>query len=133
MSTDDPLPPGTEQRIAQFAELVATAIANAESRAELTASRARVVTTADESRRRIQRDLHDGAQQRLVHTVITLKLLKSVAPGGASAALADEALRSAEQATTSWSPKRSRTWSSTRARRSRTSVSTTTGARWWWR
>jgi signal transduction histidine kinase/ketosteroid isomerase-like protein len=99
MSTDDPLPPGTEHRVAQFAELVATAIANAESRAELTASRARVVTTADESRRRIQRDLHDGAQQRLVHTVITLKLLKTIVGGGANAALVDEALHSAEQAT----------------------------------
>jgi len=57
------------------------------------------VTTADESRRRIQRDLHDGAQQRLVHTVITLKLLKSIAGDGTNVALVDEALRSAEQAT----------------------------------
>ena len=62
--------------MAQFTELVATAIANAESRAELAASRARVVATADETRRRIERDLHDGAQQSLVHTVITLKLAK---------------------------------------------------------
>jgi signal transduction histidine kinase len=56
----------TDARIAEFTELVGTAIANATSRAELTASRARVVAAADETRRRIERDLHDGAQQRLV-------------------------------------------------------------------
>jgi GAF domain-containing protein len=61
-----PLPPDTEARLADFAELVATAIANAEARGELMASRARIVTAADEARRRIERDLHDGAQQRLV-------------------------------------------------------------------
>jgi signal transduction histidine kinase len=64
----------TEARIGEFTELVATAIANAEARDELIASRARIVAAADEARRRIQRDLHDGAQQRLVHTIVTLKL-----------------------------------------------------------
>jgi signal transduction histidine kinase len=59
-------PPGSEHRLLQFTELVATAVANAESRAELMASRARVVDASDEARRRIQRDLHDGVQQRLV-------------------------------------------------------------------
>jgi PAS domain S-box-containing protein len=59
-------PPGSEDRLLQFTELLATAIANAQSRAELTASRARVVDAADEARRRIERDLHDGVQQRLV-------------------------------------------------------------------
>jgi signal transduction histidine kinase len=54
--------------------LVATAIANAEGRAELTASRARIVTSADETRRRIVRDLHDGAQSRLVQTILSLEL-----------------------------------------------------------
>jgi signal transduction histidine kinase len=68
------LPPGTEHRLAAFTELVATAIANAQSRAELEASRARLVTEADAARRRVVRDLHDGAQQRLVHSVITLEL-----------------------------------------------------------
>lgn len=62
----------------QFAELVAVAISNAQSRSELAASRARVIAAADESRRQIQRDLHDGAQQRLVHTVLRLKLAKAV-------------------------------------------------------
>ena len=61
------------QRLAEFAELVATAIANAESRAELTASRARIVAAADQTRRRIERDLHDGAQQRLVALALQLR------------------------------------------------------------
>ena len=68
------LPADTESRIGEFTELVATAIANIEARSELAASRARIVAAADEERRRVVRDLHDGAQQRLVHTVITLKL-----------------------------------------------------------
>ena len=67
-------PADTEERMAKFAELLETAIANADSRDQLTASRARLVTEADEARRRVVRDLHDGAQQRLVHTIVTLKL-----------------------------------------------------------
>jgi signal transduction histidine kinase len=89
-----------EDRMSQFTDLVATALANAESRAELAASRARVVTTADETRRQIERDLHDGAQQRLVHAVITLKLaLRSLgdAPG---TELVQEGLENAERANT---------------------------------
>jgi signal transduction histidine kinase len=70
----EPLPAGTELRVASFAELIATAVANATARAELVASRARIVTAADEARRRLARDLHDGAQQRLVSTVISLQL-----------------------------------------------------------
>jgi signal transduction histidine kinase len=70
----DDAPQDTESRMAQFAELVATAISNLQARADLAASRARVVAAADDERRRVVRDLHDGAQQRLVHTVITLKL-----------------------------------------------------------
>jgi signal transduction histidine kinase len=73
-TTDEhPLSPDTEARLASFTELVATAIANAESLAELTASRARVVAAADETRRRIERDLHDGAQQHLVSLSLTLQ------------------------------------------------------------
>ena len=60
------LPFGTEGRLEKFTELVATAIANAESRSELAASRRRIVAASDEARRRIERDLHDGTQQRLV-------------------------------------------------------------------
>jgi signal transduction histidine kinase len=66
-------PADTEERLAGFTELVATALANAEAQAALTASRARIVTTADTTRRRIERDLHDGAQQRLVSLALHLR------------------------------------------------------------
>ncbi|GAA3421483.1 GAF domain-containing protein [Streptosporangium vulgare] len=65
-SAREPRFEGVEERIMDFTELVATAISNAQARADLAASRARVVAAADETRRRIERDLHDGAQQRLV-------------------------------------------------------------------
>jgi signal transduction histidine kinase/HAMP domain-containing protein len=80
-STSDVLPPrGTEERLADFTDLVATAIANAEARAELTTSRARIVATADDTRRRIERDLHDGAQQRLVSLALQLRGAQAGAP-----------------------------------------------------
>jgi GAF domain-containing protein len=69
---DEPLPADTEARLAGFTELVATAIADAEAQDALTASRARIVATADATRRRIERDLHDGAQQRLVSLALHL-------------------------------------------------------------
>ena len=69
----DPFPGDTESRLMGFAELVATAISNAVARAELNASRARIVTAADEARRRIEHDLHDGAQQRLVSLALELR------------------------------------------------------------
>jgi signal transduction histidine kinase len=75
-----PFPPDTEAQIAEFTELVATAVANAESRAELAASRARVVAAADEARRRIERDLHDGTQQRLVTLGLRLRAAEALAP-----------------------------------------------------
>ena len=94
------LPLDVEARLGSFTALVATAVANAESRAALAASRARIVAAADEGRRRIERDLHDGAQQRLVHAVIVLKLaLRALSDAEANAAeLVTEALRHAEQA-----------------------------------
>ena len=94
------LPTDIEQRLGSFTELVATAVANAESRAALAASRARIVAAADESRRRIERDLHDGAQQRLVHAVIVQKLaLRALSNGEPNAGdLVAEALRYTEQA-----------------------------------
>jgi hypothetical protein len=58
----------------RFAELLETAIANAESRAALAASRARIVATADETRRRIERNLHDGTQQQLVSLILELRV-----------------------------------------------------------
>jgi signal transduction histidine kinase len=75
-----PLPPATEPRLVEFTEIVATAIANAESRVQLTASRARVVAAGDEMRRRIERDLHDGAQQRLVSLALELRLARESVP-----------------------------------------------------
>ncbi len=76
----DPLPPDTEARIVEFAELVATAIAAATTRAELIASRARIVAAADDARRRLERDIHDGAQQRLVSLGLKLRLTEESVP-----------------------------------------------------
>ena len=70
----------TEARLASFTELVATAIANAESRADLAASRVRIVAAADESRRRIERDLHDGVQQRLVSLGLMVRSAQATVP-----------------------------------------------------
>ena len=72
-----PFPPGTDDQLADFTELVATAVGNAQSRAELAASRARIVAAADETRRQIERDLHDGTQQRLVSLGLDLRLAQS--------------------------------------------------------
>jgi signal transduction histidine kinase len=79
-SQPDPLPAGSEDRVANFTELVGTAIANADSRAELTASRARIVTASDEARRRLERDLHDGVQQRLVSLALMLRAAQDRVP-----------------------------------------------------
>jgi PAS domain S-box-containing protein len=72
----DPLPAGTERRLASFAELIGTAISNATTRSELIGSRARIVEAAYEQRRRIVRDLHDGAQQRFVQAIMALQLAR---------------------------------------------------------
>jgi signal transduction histidine kinase len=69
----EPLAEETESRLMGFAELVATTISNAVARAELNASRARIVAAADEARRRIERDMHDGAQQRLISLALELR------------------------------------------------------------
>jgi signal transduction histidine kinase len=66
VSAKRPLPPDADERLEKFTELVATAVSNIETRRELNASRVRVVAAADETRRRLERDLHDGIQQRLV-------------------------------------------------------------------
>jgi signal transduction histidine kinase len=82
--TAQPLPRDTEERLAEFTDLVATAIANAEGRAELDASRARIVATADATRRRIERDLHDGAQQQLVSLALEVRAVQAGTPEGMS-------------------------------------------------
>jgi signal transduction histidine kinase len=74
------LPTGAEERIAKFADLIAIAISNADARAQLTASRARVVAAADEARRRLERDLHDGIQQGLVSLALALREAEAMAP-----------------------------------------------------
>jgi PAS domain S-box-containing protein len=95
------LPDRIEERLAKFTELVATTISNSASRDELAASRARIVAAADAERRRVVRDLHDGAQQRLVHTTLTLKQARLALQDDAdeAPALVTEALDQAEQAT----------------------------------
>ena len=79
-STDELLPFGTEGRLEKFTELLATAIANAESRSELAASRRRIVAASDQARRRIERDLHDGTQQRLVSLGLAARTAEADVP-----------------------------------------------------
>jgi len=78
-SGQGPLPPDTERRMAEFTDLVATAVANAQNRAELISSRTRIVAASDEARRRIERDLHDGAQQSLLALALRLRWVAAVA------------------------------------------------------
>jgi signal transduction histidine kinase len=82
-SRSEPLPVGTEARLTGFTELAATALANAEAQAALTASRARIVAAADQTRRRLERNLHDGAQQRLVLLALHLRAVQATLPPGA--------------------------------------------------
>jgi PAS domain S-box-containing protein len=98
-SQSEPPPPDTESRLSEFTDLIATAISNAEARTELDASRTRLLTAADDARRRVVRDLHDGAQQRLVHSIIKLKLAKRALRRKEPKAelLVEEALAQAEQ------------------------------------
>jgi GAF domain-containing protein len=99
--TDDaPLQPGAESRIAEFTKLVATAISNVQAWSDLAASRRRIVAAADNERRRVVRDLHDGAQQRLVHTLITLKLARQALEEDANEVprLVAEAINQAQEA-----------------------------------
>jgi signal transduction histidine kinase len=77
------LPADSEQRMLDFTELVSTAIADADSRSELAASRARIVAASDEARRRVERDLHDGVQQRLVSLALELRAAQSALPPAA--------------------------------------------------
>ena len=79
-STDGPLPDRAEDRLAAFTELLGTAIANTQSRAELSASRARIVAAADQTRRRLERDLHDGIQQRLVSLALKARTIEMMTP-----------------------------------------------------
>jgi signal transduction histidine kinase len=93
-------PADAERRMAEFTELVGTAISNIQAREDLAGSRARIAAAADDERRRVVRDLHDGAQQRLVHSIITLKLARRALPPDDEPAseLVGEALDQAQRA-----------------------------------
>lgn len=90
-----PDPDDTAERLLAFTELVAMAVANTESRAQLAASRARVVAAADETRRRIERDLHDGTQQRLISLALELRAAQARVPPE-QRSLADQWSRTAQ-------------------------------------
>jgi PAS domain S-box-containing protein len=77
IASEDPLPPDTETRLGAFGELVSLAVASAQARTDLIASRARVVRAGDEQRRRLERNLHDGAQQRFVSAVLKVRLARA--------------------------------------------------------
>jgi signal transduction histidine kinase len=81
-STFEPLPEDTEKRMLDFTDLLVTAIVNAESHAKLEASRARVLAAADATRRLIERDLHNGIQQRLVSLMLELRAVEAEPPAG---------------------------------------------------
>ena len=87
LRSSDPIPLETEERLVAFTDLAATAIANAESRRQLVSSRARIVAAADGARQRIERDLHDGAQQRLVSLVLQLREARATMPQQVAAQL----------------------------------------------
>jgi signal transduction histidine kinase len=87
--SNEPFPANTESQIARFTDLVATAVANAESREQLAASRARVVAAADEARQRFERNLHDGAQQRLVSLAFRLRITRDGVPPELASVRAD--------------------------------------------
>jgi signal transduction histidine kinase len=93
----EPFPVDAEQRISYFAELAAQALANAQAREELAASRARIVAAGDLERRRLERNLHDGAQQRLVSLALMLRLAARRHPDDADLLRAGEELSSALQ------------------------------------
>src|SRR5207253_2406924 len=84
----DAFPAGAEIRLRSFADLTAQSIANERAQAELRASRARIVQSADEARRRLERNLHDGAQQRLVSVSLALRLVEQMLESDASTAQA---------------------------------------------
>jgi GAF domain-containing protein len=88
-TSDEPFAPDTEERLGRFRELVATFISNAIMREELAASRARVIAAADDARRRIERDLHDGAQQQLVTLAVALRRAQAKIPSASAQLRAD--------------------------------------------
>jgi PAS domain S-box-containing protein len=95
IASERPLPPDSVNRLGGFCELASLAVASAQARADLIASRARLVQAGDEQRRRLERNLHDGAQQRLVS--VALKLRVARARLGEQPEVADALLQDAAQ------------------------------------
>jgi signal transduction histidine kinase len=93
IASEDPLPPDGEERLGAFCELASLAVASAQARADLIASRTRLVKAGDEQRRRLERNLHDGAQQRFVSVVLKLRLARArlASDPNATAELLDDA------------------------------------------
>jgi PAS domain S-box-containing protein len=77
LQEDEIIPPATEHRLRAFAELVGLAVASADARNEVSESRRRIVEASDTERRRLERNLHDGAQQRLVAFALGLRVAQS--------------------------------------------------------
>jgi PAS domain S-box-containing protein len=98
IGSEDPLPPEAEHRLGAFCELVSLAVASAQAREDLIASRARLVVVGDEQRRRLERNLHDGAQQSLVSVALKLRLARAQLPARPEVAgtLLDDAMRELE-------------------------------------
>ena len=88
IASAEPLPAGTEARLGAFCELVSLAVASAQAREDLSASRARLVKAGDEQRRKLERNLHDGAQQRLVSLALTIRLARRQLESNAEAVAA---------------------------------------------
>jgi signal transduction histidine kinase len=94
------LPPESESRLAAFCELVSLAVASAQARTDLQASRARLVASADSERRRLERNLHDGAQQRMVSLALSLQMARAKIDKSptSAAAILEEATKELDQA-----------------------------------
>ncbi len=140
-----------EQRLAGFAELLALALESADARAQLNASRARILEAAFTERRRLERNLHDGAQQRLVALAIQLRMLEKPArrararrsagarrhgrarPGARGAARARPRPASGRARTTAGSPLRWRRWPPARRSRSASRACRPSGSTSRWR
>jgi signal transduction histidine kinase len=98
---DEPLPPDSEHQLGDFTELVGLAVANAAAKRQATESRVRIVEAADEARRRLERDLHEGTQQHLLALTLKLRVAHGRAePGSEIARLLEDALAEADVANT---------------------------------
>jgi signal transduction histidine kinase len=91
----EPLPAESETRLGAFCELISLAVASAQARDDLRSSRARIVNAGDEQRRKLERNLHDGAQQRLVSLALQIRVAQAQLKSNPDAAA--ESLKGAAQ------------------------------------